>query len=241
MTGMMKKIIRGKEIQVPLSPSFGGGDLYKKVQFSPELCASPGLISALEVAGVLPLEKKQDSSQILGPVFQKTPTLMIKDLLHEVLLLSMDLTSEDVLRYQEAYRRFVRSKEWERSGKSPTFSKKQQLVASMLEKEKKACAAFKIHTDHPLVKAWEFTLASFVGTSILVWDYIPMKKKGLGKSFINFCRKTSMYRKKKAKNMKRKLKWPMMPYEGLSSFCKMLGLNQRLEGFKLSYTVGYTI
>lgn len=197
MTGMMKKVIRGKEIQVPLSPSFGGGDLYKKVSFSLELCMSPGLISALEVAGVLSSEKNGEISQILGPIFQKTPSLTVKDLIHKALLLSMELNEEDVLRYQETYRRFVRSKEWERSGKGAAFSKKHLLVASMLEKEKKACAAFKIHTDHPLVKAWEFTLASFSESKMDFsrWNLYsslglhPEEKEGIGELIYGFLQK----------------------------------------------------
>ena len=71
MTGMMKKVIRGKEIQVPLSPSFGGGDLYKKVSFSLELCMSPGLISALEVAGVLSSEKMERFLKFLVQFFKR--------------------------------------------------------------------------------------------------------------------------------------------------------------------------
>lgn len=197
MTGMMKKVIRGKEIQVPLSPSFGGGDLYKKVSFSLDLCLSPGIAFALETVGVFSADKERKMSQLLAPVFQKNPSLTIKDLFREVLLLEMGLTSEDVLRYEENYRRFVRSREWERGGKSATFSQKDLLVESMLEKEKKACAAFKIHTDHPLVKVWEFTLASFSESKMDFsrWNLYsslglhPEEKEGIGELIYHFLQK----------------------------------------------------
>jgi hypothetical protein len=197
MTGMMKKVIRGKEIQVPLSPSVGGGDLYKKVRFSPELCFSPGLLSALEVAGVLSSENPREISSLLSAVFQQHASLTVKDLIREVLLFSMKIAPEDLLRYQEHYRRFVRSKEWERSGQIAAFSQKHQLVESMLDKEKKACAAFKIQTDHPLCKAWEFTLASFSESKMDFsrWNLYsglglnPEEKEGLGELIYQFLQK----------------------------------------------------
>jgi hypothetical protein len=77
----------------------------------------------------------------------------------------------------------------------------------MLEKEKKACAAFKIHTDHPLVKAWEFTLASFSESKMDFsrWNLYsslglhPDEKEGLGQIIYQFLQKNLDVSQEKSK------------------------------------------
>lgn len=124
-TGKLKRIIYGTEFSAPLSPSWGWGDLRKKIDTGKiEYC--PGFLLALTRVGILDpemsLEKKiARSSSFIAPF--KGRGFTIEDLLRAIMLGHFGVRME--------------------------------------EKEKEARSAFRAVSDHPLLKAWEFTVASF--------------------------------------------------------------------------------
>ena len=167
MTGKMKKVFLGVESSVPLSPSAGGGDLYKVVSLTQDLCFSPGLHAALEASQIFSkelnfLERVEKVKKLLELVFQQKSSMQIIELIHQALLFHLNLKEEDLIRYVEQNRSFLKSQAFVSGGiKKEPSSLKNRLSEKMLDLEKKAKAAFKACTDHALLKAWEFTLASF--------------------------------------------------------------------------------
>ena len=115
MTSSLSRTFGGVQHSVPISPSWGIGDLKKPINLShPKVLESPGIKAAFDAAGV--------------PLFQ-TP---VED----------KIVSVDELIHEAVHSR---------------FGSKEQ--ADTLEKEAKD--TFKAFTDHALLKAWEYTLASF--------------------------------------------------------------------------------
>ncbi len=157
MTGKLKRTFLGVESSVPLSPSAGGGDLYRKVNYREDLSRYPGFKSAF--ARLIPQEEKLH--KFFTDVFGKNKVCQVGELIHNTLLLHFDLKEEDLDRYQEMESSFLKSKEFLGGVKKGKSSSKTALCEEMLSQEKKVRAAFKSSTDHALLKAWEFTLASF--------------------------------------------------------------------------------
>lgn len=156
MTGKMKKVIRGIEISIPLSPTTGGGDLYRKVTLTQDLCASPGLQKAFEVISI-----NMDLEKILTPLFLEKETRSIIEIIHDALLLHLGIKEEDLSHFKESERSFLKSKEFLKGVKIGSSSSKAMKCEEFFSLEKKAQTAFKAGVAHPLLKAWEFTLASF--------------------------------------------------------------------------------
>ena len=154
MTGKLKKIIGGQEISIPLSPSTGGGDLYRKVEFSSDLCLSPGLRRAFEVGGLL--SNGESLEFFLFPLFKHKKSIQIIEILHKALLIHFNLTEEDLTIFKESERSFLKSQEFLSGVKKGSLSQKALRCEEMILSEKRAQTAFKASTSHPLLKAWEF-------------------------------------------------------------------------------------
>ncbi len=158
-TGKLKRTFGGVEYAVPLSLSTGAGDLYRTIN-GVQVWLSPGLILGFESIGLIPSdlswEKKGERMKELFRGHDKAAT--VENLIHQVLLNYFEVTDEDL--------RIAR--QWEISqAKNTPFSvfqppsQKVVLANEMLEKEKLVTNAFKGLCDNALLKAWEFTLASF--------------------------------------------------------------------------------
>jgi hypothetical protein len=124
-TGKLKRVIAGTEFSVPLSPSWGWGDLRKKIDAG-TIEYSPGFLLALSRVGIIDphaaLEKKIKLAAGFAAPF-KGRGFSVEELLRAILF--------------------------------------GHFGVKMEEKENEARSAFRIVTDHPLLKAWEFTIASF--------------------------------------------------------------------------------
>lgn len=175
-TGRLSRIIRGSEYTVPLSLSWGVGDLYRPFAlFSlgkdpyKTLSHSPGLLAALHAAGLIETEgdavqRRKWCEQILRKnLFVSDQENFFTELtpdkiLHSILLNYYGITEEVVENYRQRAREGVRENmiipiPQLQEGKS--FA-----CARFLKGYELAKAAFKAITDNPLLKAWEYTLAS---------------------------------------------------------------------------------
>ncbi|MES2200196.1 MAG: hypothetical protein V4489_08525, partial [Chlamydiota bacterium] len=166
MTGKLIKTFAGVEYSVPLSPTSGAGDLHRTIDFGNkniQIAQSPGLVAAFEAAGLLLQEwsLQEKINQLNQLIATCTNKMSVEDLLHTTLLHHFSLEEEDLASYEKMESALVKSQGFggSLSGHLPT--KKIQAVPKFLAKEKKAYAAFKAIVDHPLLKTWEFTLASF--------------------------------------------------------------------------------
>jgi hypothetical protein len=165
-TGKLKRTFGGVEFSVPLSPSSGIGDLRKGILLSDargKIWCSPGLVASFEVMGLLDredsLQKKiAVQEEILTPFLEKGNPLSIEQLVHHLLLNSFELTEDDLVASSKEELSLVRQGSYM---KSAVPLKRLEKCQQMLLQERDALAAFRGVCDHPLLKAWEFTLASF--------------------------------------------------------------------------------
>ena len=174
-TGRLTRIKEGVEYTVPLSPSWGMGDLLKPCSWSSlgnkpleALALSPGLHAAFEAAGLM--DQKPSGQEIhqqcfaiisktdfLKEIPEKAFAVFSSDrLIQEVLLQAFGVSKQDVTDFSL---RRVQGPLAELVIQSAQGSK--TLACSKYIKAYEAAkGAFKGLTDNALLKAWEFTLAS---------------------------------------------------------------------------------
>ncbi|MBS0626852.1 MAG: hypothetical protein JSS09_01425, partial [Verrucomicrobia bacterium] len=165
-TGKLKKTFAGIEYSVPLSPTSGAADLYRTIDCSNKdlsFVETPGLIAAFTAAGLI--EEKASLKEKIQKLKEITPQqdkkISVLDLLHTTLLHHFSIEEKDLSSYEKIETSLVKSQGFGGSLTGHLPRQKMQAVQQFLEKIKKAKSAFKATTDHPLLKSWEFTLASF--------------------------------------------------------------------------------
>ena len=190
--GRLKRVVGGNEHNVPLSQSFGIGDLRKPVHLTEEtlrrFAKAPGIILAFEAAAI-----KKNILQLLLKSFEKKlnsyQTVTVEDILRKSLLTHLEITEADIAEFE------LRSKpylpfgivDWSAKGGLDTQSTGERCAHffGLLENAKNAFVSL---TDHPVLKAWEFTIASFCETQsdFAKWNLYsslgldPQEKGGLG-------------------------------------------------------------
>lgn len=163
-TGRIKRVFGGVEFSAPLSISWGAGDIKKIVSVNDErLYSSPGLINALIAAQVIaedvPLSEQVECCR---HHFEKIrphvkPLSSIEDLLKEIILDQCGLSAKDL---EDA----LLKEKAEQS--SPLISMqapkgKNKRISLFEQRFQVAQTEFKQLADNPLLKSWEFTIASF--------------------------------------------------------------------------------
>lgn len=192
-TGRLKRVYGGDEYAVPLSLSWGIGDLQRPFLLSSIgedpcriLSQSPGLLSAFHAAGILEELPKEEKQQWCERLLHLSPYLRLQEdpfvfltpdqIIHSVLLQFYELTANEVENYRNFSREgivgeFVLHVPQAKEGKS-------LAVFRFLKSYEQAKGAFKAVADNALLKAWEFTLASLSETKgdFASWNL----SKGLG-------------------------------------------------------------
>lgn len=177
-TGRLKRTFGGIENSVPLSASWGSGDLKKPIvirqtskDITPEIWYSPGLIAAFEAIGFL---KKEDSLKdkinqlkgwILSIMKQRQSdvfTISAEEVIRKILLINLNLTEKQLTEYESRSRGMLQSQIFLHV---PSQSSGQGAVgersANFFHLFELAKNSFKSLSDIALLKAWEYTLASF--------------------------------------------------------------------------------
>ena len=178
----LSRIVRGEEYFVPLSHTWGNGDLKKPLllkkeqKISPKIWQSPGLIAAFEAAHLFEKETSKSKSSILKnwlmPLLEQKKesgyfVLTTEEIIRFVLLQKLQLSESQLKRES------VHAKERLPAHlimMPPSALKEPKSIhakcARFYQLFEQAKNAFKLLTDHPLLKAWEFTLASFSETKL---------------------------------------------------------------------------
>lgn len=189
MTGKLKRTFAGVEHTIPLSPSWGIGDL-KKSLFLTEpnalIWASPGLIAAFEAMGFI--NPQIDMSQKIElmrkyilPYLEAGKELSAEEFIYHFLLKQFGLKSSE-LHASERKQHLVE------------ISKAASTAASLRQREREGRSAFKAIADNALLKAWEFTLASFseIKMEFSGWNlysslgFDPQEKGGIGEVLYSY-------------------------------------------------------
>jgi hypothetical protein len=168
-TGKLKRTFGGVEYALPLSPSTGIGELKKNLIVADSRVKTgfcPGLIAALEAAGVLDplfsLEEKGEAAQaLIEQLAAGKSQLSVEDLIRHLLLRKFSLSEDDLERGRSLEIAQFKSSKMAIGIPESGISRKLEQIISLREKEKECRSAFKGICDNALLRAWEFTLASF--------------------------------------------------------------------------------
>lgn len=180
-TGNLKRIYGGIEYSVPLSASWGSGDLKKPLLMhvsskgvAPEIWYSPGLLAAFEAVGVL---KSTDAikynvqliEEWIKPLIQKNLfesfcILTAEEIIRTVLLQNLGVTDKEVKEYENRPQGMVHTQLFIQIPSSKKGGGIGEKCSNFLNLFETAKNVFKSLADNALLKAWEFTLASFSDT-----------------------------------------------------------------------------
>lgn len=178
-TGRLKRTYGGVEYAVPLSTSWGSGDL-KKPFIIPEgpaventyIWQSPGLIAAFEAIGLFDKDpnlkdKVNETKKILLDLFKEMSNgrafiTSADELIRRVLLKQLNLTEQDLEDYENRPKGMIHGSLLMQMHKAAAGSGgKGEACSAFYLQLANAQNAFKALADNALLKAWEFTLASF--------------------------------------------------------------------------------
>lgn len=174
--GFLTRIQQGSEHTVPLSRSWGCGDLKKPILFYkkgqeilPEVWTSPSLLAALEGIRLLnsvdPIKQKMDQvKQWILPLIRfeyPSPYMCttVEELIKKIVFQVYEITEKQLKEWEMRPKEMISSglvsiQTHQKAGKTLRFEEALSLVD-------RAKTFFKAYADNALLKAWEFTLASF--------------------------------------------------------------------------------
>ncbi len=167
--GYLIRTFGGVEHSVPLAASWGIGDLKKPFtlakkgkEFSPPPWKSPGIIAALNAAEVPPKKRKSIIIQTLCSRSSGDGSIVVtaEELIRKILMDDMQLTDEMLKEFSCLAMRASHIDMMVASVKRLGNGKGERFERRFAE----AKAAFISLTENPLLKAWEFSLASFCDT-----------------------------------------------------------------------------
>ncbi len=183
--GRLKRTFGGIEYSVPLSASWGGGDLKKPLliqcsskHIHPEIWYSPGLIVAFESIGLLKNREstKQKISQLKNwiiPLIQQKRNLFpyfvmtAEEIIRAILLQASGLTEQNLRDYENRPKSMIHNQVFmQLASSSRSLGGIGEKCIKFLEQFEIAKNAFKGLADNALLKSWEFTLASFSETKL---------------------------------------------------------------------------
>lgn len=189
-TGTLKRTYGGVENSVPLSASWGSGDLKKPLVIylsskgvTPEIWYSPGLIAAFEAIGFLKTEEglKQNIQRIEGwikSLIQKHSNqfacvLTAEEIIRSILLQYLGVNEKQIKEYEQRPREMMQTQLIMHAPTVKTSGGIGERCANFLQLFEVAKNVFKSLADNALLKAWEFTLASFSDTKyeLARWNF----------------------------------------------------------------------
>lgn len=181
-TGRLKRTFGGIEYAVPLSSSWGAGDLRKVIGIDrldkeavENIALSPGILNALEAAKIIDAEKPlplrgeeakkivQDAIYALSTDNQPYILISAEEIIRYILMRHFGISAKDVEDYENRMKGMLHTGMIQMAVSS-VKGRKGEAVASFLTHFDLAKNAFKALSDNALLKTWEFTLASFAET-----------------------------------------------------------------------------
>lgn len=205
-TGRLKRTFGGIEYAVPLSISWGAGDLKRLLIVSSseleksEISQSPGLMAALEAIGLIDksLPLKQKAQQIKAATGKVLQTLSkgqpyfatnAEEIIRILLLEHLKITEKELHDYENRPRGMIAGGFILQMSTAGTLGGgKSQALTQFAPLFLAAQNAFKSLADNALLKTWEFSLASFAETKAQFarWNLYsslglsPQEKDGIG-------------------------------------------------------------
>jgi hypothetical protein len=259
-TSRLKRTFGGMEYSVPLSTSWGIGDLKKPFVFSDDsnlshhdIWFSPGLINALEAISIFPeglkLKSKIDYTKnlVLKAVkqlkkHQEYFITNIEELLRAILLMELNLKEEDIINFQAKEKLMANGSVFFQ----PVISfvgGSTQLINKFITQIEIAKTAFKIIADNALLKSWEFTIASFSENKagFTTWNlysslgFKPNEKGGLGESLYEILKVKLDESNQKVKDFQEEYEQAFNQIKYLETRMRTTNTEKELQWLKIEY------
>ena len=182
-TGRIKRTFGGNEYVVPLSSSSGIGEFKKQILLFAsdkkkldDLGYSPGLLEALETVGLIDprISLKQRVDQVrqlikdsLEPSLVNKTYLFLsaEELLKSILMRSLEITEKDLKDYASRPKALMHTSLLMAAPNRPSKIRgKNDACAAFYHQMNLAKTAFNSLMENPLLKIWEFSIASFAET-----------------------------------------------------------------------------
>lgn len=164
--GSLKRVVDGKELQVPAGEDPGVGDLRKRFGIEPAVVEAPGMLwaitKALETTKEASVDLKNDGPlrlEMAADIFAKEGYLCAQNMIEGYLCRQFNVS-------QERFREYLKRPIQNIASGSIQIEKvsKETAVEILAERYRLAQEYFCLLTEHPLQRSWEFTLASFSDT-----------------------------------------------------------------------------
>lgn len=207
-TGRLTRVFGGVEFVVPLSHSWGSGDLKKPIPLSKDMFEeeadpkerlwwSPGLLTALKKSGAIDakqglVQRRRCLKKLILKVLDNIPNrgglyfATCEDLLRYILIDYHGLTKSAIKEFENRPRNMTGSPLMTQTEDEGT--KKKGTPSAFIQDYEEAMHEFVSLADNALLKAWEFSLASFAETksSFTKWNLYsslgmgPQDAQGIG-------------------------------------------------------------
>jgi len=234
-TGRLKRIVRGEEHLAPLVTNMGYGPLKAPLPFHPEKWAiSPGIKNAFDTFN-LPVPN-------LKKIFlnEPPPYLSIDELLRTSLRSAMQLQEKEI-------EEFLHRKQAEPLPSllvRPGTGGQGKKVVEYLEKLEAGRLAFLLTTDHPLLKAWEYTIASFAETKgdFASWNlyaslgFGPDEVGGIGHVLLQSVQQSLDATNRKMFDIQEEYKMAYLQLAAVESRLKTASTEKELNWIRMDYT-----
>jgi hypothetical protein len=190
-TAKLKRTVAGNEYSVPMSGSWGQGDLKKTVALtaplsaSPPIWRSPTLIRALQSIGLIPetAQREEGCSMLYGLLEKEYARRLtaggwtlstVDDVVKKLILRFIGLSEAELVEYESRPKAMMQTAmvvaaqqaSGARAEKEKLFNRFYALLARVQK-------AFIAEADCALLKSWEFTIASFaeVKFDLARWNF----------------------------------------------------------------------
>lgn len=179
-TGYMRRTFAGQEYSVPMSATWGNGDLRKPLILERDLninenkiWMSPGIIAALDAVDFFPegIQQKEKIHELHAKIQKVVDQLEYpgriiytnaEELIRKLLLAEYALSEKQVTEFLERPKGMMQSGIMIHMPSAGLSEKaKTNLLPLFFKNFEIAKTAFRTLADNALLKAWEFTLASF--------------------------------------------------------------------------------
>lgn len=162
-TASLKRVIRGAEHSVPISPSMGAGDIKKRISGNlqnSEWWLNPALMAAMSVlGGPQDLQDTEKWKRFLQSLSLEGSAFDAETWIDYAAKASFELKDKDIEQMHRQEKEILRQ--------GGRFTGSSAVAANLakyhrfLESLRFAKDHFLSYCDHPLLKIWEFTVASF--------------------------------------------------------------------------------
>lgn len=257
-TGQLKRTFGGVEYSVPLNSSWGNGDLKRPfyVTSDPaigaaELCVQPGLMAAFEAVGIVDADLALSQREallknILRVMLQKIAgdswklVMTSEEIIRRVLLIHFGLSEEDLEEYHNRSKTIMHGS-FMLSGKGS--GGKGEVCTRFYQDFGRAKKKFKSLTENALLRAWEYTLASFAETKseFSRWNLYsslglnPNEDGGIGRCLFDVLKKKLDYFNRLVEEFQREYEYVFSQLKVIESKMQRAASEDEVRWVKIEY------